>query len=166
MLAAGRPPAVLSRLAIANSIHVIDTVRHLLGPFERLDCRIEGRGTLPWHPAGAEFAGVARCGEVPVTWATSWRAPGRWAIEIATDRGRFRLAPMEELKLLRPGSLEWEGDGGGDEDDGFKPGLRRMLAAFDRLARGEACPDAAALPDLVDHAALLRSIETIAGYDV
>ncbi|MBU0726844.1 MAG: Gfo/Idh/MocA family oxidoreductase [Alphaproteobacteria bacterium] len=158
-LSAGLSPAVLARLGVANSIHVIATAFDLIGLPRTLDSCIEGQGRLDWHPAGAIFTGtgLSETG-VPFTYAADWLAGGRWSMAVRTARGLYRMAPMEGLAFVPE-------DGGPEEmlvvppsPGGLKPGFPEMLAAWlDATA-----PDPrAGLPRLLAH---MQAIERIMGY--
>ncbi|MDM7947753.1 MAG: Gfo/Idh/MocA family oxidoreductase [Oceanibaculum nanhaiense] len=130
-LVAGLSPAVLARLGVANSIHVIATAFDLIGLPRTLDSCIERQGRLDWHPAGAIFTGtgLSETG-VPFTYAADWLAGGRWSMAVRTARGLYRLAPIEGLAFTPTG--------GGPEEmlvvppspGGLKPGFPEMLAAW------------------------------------
>lgn len=154
--ASGRTPATLARWALANSVHVVDTLTHLLGPLTPTDVHVGDRDRLPWHPSGATFVGSGRCGETPVSWASSWIAPGRWSIEIRTRSASYLLAPMEELRVRRPESMQWEVLPRTDVDVMHKPGVHRMVDAF---ADGDR-----RLPTLLEFVDSLAAVERIAGY--
>ncbi|MAG55187.1 MAG: hypothetical protein CMJ83_02745 [Planctomycetes bacterium] len=159
----GRRADVLERWALANSIHVIDTVEHLLGPLRPDHVTVGDPGALTWHPAGATFVGSGRCTAVPVTWSSSWIAPGRWSIEVRTRQGRYRLAPMERLFVMRPGTVAWTEIPPTDSlDTDWKPGVWRTVEAFDGLRERPTSPSV--LPQLRTFAETLAIIETIAGY--
>lgn len=155
--ASGRAPETLERWALANSVHVIDTVVALLGPLSPDVVHVADEGAIPWHPAGATFLGCGRCVDVPVSWASSWIAPGRWSVEIRTRTASYRLAPMEQLQVRRPSSVAWETVPSEDDlDSDFKPGLFRTVEAF------ESKHDR--LPTADRFAEVLAVTERLAGY--
>ncbi len=167
ILAAGKDSQVTSNLAVSNSIHVFDTVSYLLGNLTELRTMTAGAGELAWHPSSATFVGSGRCGETPVSWSTSWLCPGRWSIEVMTREGHYRLAPMEKLQVQRHGSVAWaEVEEANDPlDDSFKPGLYRLVEAFERLLSGEVPEhDEPSLPDAAENATLIEQICRVAGY--
>ncbi len=165
-IAEGSNPAeVKRRWAIANSIHVFDTVAHLLGPFDDIRALRSGAGDLDWHPQASTFAGSCLCGKTPVSYGASWIAPGRWDVQVMTREGRYKLSPMEKLQVLRPRTVVWEELPADDSiDEEFKPGLARMVEAF---AAGVEAGEAGMfkkLPTLAENARLLQSIEKVVGY--
>lgn len=156
-------PGVKERWALGNSVHVVDTVCHLLGELREVRAIVRDAGRLDWHPSGATFVGSSFCGDTPVSWCTSWSAPGRWSIEVMTEQGRYKLSPMERLQVMRPGKVDWtEVPLDYALDDAFKPGLHAMVAAFAREAGGSAA--ASALPDAGANAQLLATMSTLVGY--
>ena len=154
---------VLCTWAIANSIHVMDTVFHLLGPLEQLDARIQDADALDWHPTGATFMGHGVCGKTPVSYSTSWLAPGHWSIEVLTRKARYRLSPMENLGELRRGETDWrEHPIDRSREDSYKAGLFDLVSDFEELLRGKSD---ALLPDYAEHARTLERIARMVGYD-
>ena len=158
-LAAGLSPAVLARLGVANSIHVIATAFDLIGLPQTLEARIEGQGRLDWHPAGAIFTGAGTSENgVPFTYEADWLAGGRWSMAVRSARGIYRLEPIEGLVFLPQ-------DGGPEEvlvvppsPGGLKTGFPEMLEAW----LDAPAPDArAGLPRLLAH---MQVIERMMGY--
>lgn len=156
------PDPVLQRWAFGNSIHVFDTIRFLLGDFSEIQPTIAGKGELAWHTAGTHFFGAAKCGGLPVSYSSSWTSPGRWDIQVMTAEGRYKLSPMERLQILKPRTFNWvEVDADYAIDTTFKPGLYRMLEAFEGLVEsGKPCD----LPDLAANTKILSAISQIVGY--
>lgn len=144
----------LARWGLVNSLHVIDTVSFLLGPFSQHQGQVAGQTQLDWHPSGAVFTGTVRCGSTPTVYSSNWLAPGRWNIEVMTARGRFKLSPMEKLQLMRPGSFEWEEVPLTPEK--FKPGLLPLVQAYEGGVHD--------LPTLSDAQGILASVSQFFGY--
>lgn len=158
-LAAGLSPAVLARLGVANSIHVIATAFDLIGLPQTLDAHIEGQGRLDWHPAGAIFTGTGTSETgAAFRYAANWLAGGRWSMAVRTARGLYRLAPIEGL-VFTPESGEREAVlVAPPAPGGLKPGFPEMLAAW----LDAAAPDPrAGLKRLLAH---MRIIERMMGY--
>ena len=60
-----------------------------------------------------------------------WEAPGRWGVEVLTRQHRFILRPMEQLQVVRLGSVKVESVELEDKlDKDFKPGLYAQTKAF------------------------------------
>lgn len=157
VLASGHPAATLERWGIANSLHVIDLAFHLAGDPETLD--VERDGALPWHPAGARFAGSGRTSRAALfAYLATWDGAGRWGIELTTRERRLVLRPLEELQEQRRGAFVLDRVDVPPEPEGVKPGLAGQLAAF--LAN-----DTRYLCDLREAVARLELAETIFGYD-
>ncbi|MDD4083092.1 MAG: hypothetical protein PHD05_06920 [Sphaerochaetaceae bacterium] len=122
----------LERWIIANSSHVIDTVFHIIGNPKSLNCSVSGQNAISWHPSGSIFIGSGISDkDIPFTYHTNWQAPGRWAIEILTKKGRYYLKPMERLFVQQIGSIKIEEVAlNYDIDNLFKPGLFLQTKSF------------------------------------
>jgi predicted dehydrogenase len=155
------PSEVKARWALANSIHVIDTVVALTGARKVKDSMIAGHSAIPWHPSGSIFAGMLDA-DVPIAYLTNWSAPGRWAIEVTTENGRYRFAPMERLTVMRKGTVEFVAVDGIDYavDQQFKPGLFNLTQSFLKSVDVEGT----SLPSLADSIPVISLVERIAGY--
>lgn len=132
------PSAVTESWFLANTSHVVDLVISLCGVPAQLSS--QAVGTLPWHPAAAQFvgSGVTDSGIV-FSYHGDWEAPGRWGIEICTRKCRYVLQPLEQLHVVRDNSATREIIKIDERlDKEFKPGLFLQTAAFldgdDRLA--------------------------------
>lgn len=124
------PAPIKDKWVLANSSHVIDLAFHLCGFPDTMTNTVTG--TLPWHPAGADFRGmgVTQAG-AQFSYYADWRGPGRWGMEIVLPEERLILRPMEELAVMPRGSFQAkvvEIDAQIDRD--FKPGLYRQTEAF------------------------------------
>ena len=115
---------------IGNSSHVIDLVFHLCG--KPKDWRCWHGGSLDWHPASARFCGSGITDKgVMFSYLSDWQAPGRWSIELMTAQHRFILRPMEQLKVIKLGSLLVESINPVNQlDKDFKPGLFEQTKNF------------------------------------
>ena len=155
---------VLARWAIANSSHVFDTVKYLLGNFHQLNVKAFENDMLSWHKTSI-FIGDGYLGRVPFSYSTSWISPGRWNIEIMTLLSRYKLSPMEKLQVLKHDTVVWsEIQINNDIDINYKSGLYEMLNYFiDRFVKHNLELDDV-LPDLLENYDLLMTIEKIAGY--
>ena len=97
----------LQKWIISNSSHVIDTVFYLIGIPRELHATVKGKNAIDWHPSGSIFTGVGLSVEdIPFTYHSNWEGPGRWAIEISTQKRRFYLKPMEKLQQQLKGSVQ------------------------------------------------------------
>ncbi len=158
VLTSGKNEKVVSRWGFANSSHVIDTAFYLAGRPVELECRRSGGWAV--HPSGTAFAGSGRTERCLFSYFAAWAGGGRWAVEIATDRGRYKLSPMETLQFCKKDQFAWETIAPADEDDvRFKPGLMKMVGA---ALLGE---NNGVLPDLAAQAEFCGTIDRIFGYD-
>jgi predicted dehydrogenase len=125
----GLPRRTLHRWGIANSLHVIDLAFFLAGDPETIVT--ERAGGLPWHPAGARFAGSGTTvGSALFAYAASWDGAGRWGVEVTTRERRLVLRPLEELHEQLRGSFALAPVELQPEPEGMKPGLAGQLEAF------------------------------------
>lgn len=117
---------------MGNSSHVIDTAFFLGGSPHELCAFHSGEHLLKWHPSGSKYsgAGVTDNGAL-FSYQGNWTAPGRWVIEILTNKRRLYFKPMESLQVQMLGSVAItpvEIDNKLDTD--FKPGLYLQTKAF------------------------------------
>lgn len=115
---------------LANSTHVVDLAFHLCGlPKEWKSWQ---GGMLDWHPSAARFCGAGITEKnVFFSYLADWEAPGRWSVEVLTRKHRFILRPMEQLQVVRLGSVKIESVLIDDElDKLYKPGLFKQTKAF------------------------------------
>ncbi len=136
---------------LANSSHVCDLAFFLGGAPVRFSA--ESGGALPWHPAGAVFAGagVTEKGAL-FSYHANWDSAGRWGVELSTRARRLILRPMEKLAETRRGTVSVQDVPLNDDLDlRFKPGLYRQVQAF--LANDHT--------DLLPVADQLRMIQTV-----
>jgi len=116
---------VLKKWIISNSSHVIDTVFAIIGFPKILNPYVQGQNNLSWHPSGTIFTGSGISEQnKPFTYHSNWEGPGRWAIEINTNKRKFYLKPMEKLQQQLKGSVQVNDVEVDDKlDIDFKPGL-------------------------------------------
>ncbi|MBN9300127.1 MAG: Gfo/Idh/MocA family oxidoreductase [Filimonas sp.] len=125
-----RSKAVLENWLIANSSHVIDTAFFIGGLPEKLSAFYGGN--LTWHPRSSVFAGagISKKGAF-FSYHANWKAPGRWGIEVSTEKHRLYFKPMESLQIQDLGSVAInpvELDNALDTQ--FKPGFFLQTKAF------------------------------------
>ena len=112
-----------------NSGHVLDTAFFLGGEPEEISCytkTIEG-DDFPKLFAGA---GISEKGAL-FSYQANWDAPGRWVVEILTNKHRLYFKPMESLQIQELRSvkvLPVEIDDHLDKE--FKPGFYLETKAF------------------------------------
>jgi predicted dehydrogenase len=123
-------PVVKNNWFLANSTHVVDLAFFLGGE----PCEISSytAGGLSWHPSAAVFAGAGITGMGALfSYQANWAAPGRWGVEMLTNRHRLIFRPMEQLHIQEIGSVAISKVEIYDElDQQFKPGLYRQVDSF------------------------------------
>ena len=152
-----RGDGVKEHWLLANSSHVIDLVFHLIG--RPADWKCWHKGSVDWHPSAARFTGAGITEqEVLFSYQADWQAPGRWGIELMTQKRRLILRPMERLQVTHLGSLDVNTVEPRDNvDQVYKPGLFKQTQAF--LSGDDLL--FCALPEQVENA---RIYAEIAGY--
>jgi predicted dehydrogenase len=115
---------------LANSSHVADTAFFLGGPPRELTCFHSG--SLNWHKRSAVFAGAGIAeGGALFSYQANWKAPGRWSVEMLTQKRRYIFRPMEKLHIQQIGSVAVEPYAIDDSlDTAYKPGLYLQTKAF------------------------------------
>ena len=142
---------------IANSSHVIDLAFHLCG--KPKDWKYWHEGSLDWHPASARFCGSGITDQgIIFSYLSDWQCPGRWGLELMTAKRRFILRPMEQLQVIKLGSLLAETIEPENEiDKDFKPGLFLQTKNFLEETRSAFCT----LSEQVEN---MKTYSKIAGY--
>ena len=127
-----KPINVKERWFLANSTHVVDLAFFLGGKPKNITCYNGGDNHLNWHPASSIFSGAGVTHQDALfSYHANWNAPGRWKLEILTDRNRIIFEPIEGLKIQKLGSLEKNIiDIDNENDLSFKPGLYNQVKAF------------------------------------
>jgi len=122
----------LNKWVLSNSSHVIDTVFFLIGKPKEISTKVLGVGRIDWHPTGSIFIGAGVSNrDIPFGYHSNWNGPGRWAIEVITNKRRFYLKPMEKLFEQALGSVSLNEVVIDDKLDAeFKPGLFLQTQAF------------------------------------
>lgn len=125
-----KSPDIKARWFLANSTHVVDLAFFLGGKPSKMTCYHSGG--LSWHPSASIYAGSGMTNSGALfSYHANWNAPGRWGIEILTEKRRFILRPLESLYVQKINSLDIERIDLNDElDKQFKPGLFRQVEAF------------------------------------
>jgi hypothetical protein len=127
---ADTPKQVRDSWFLANSTHVIDLAFYLAGVPKEIQCIT--KGNLDWSKNPSIYIGSGTTIKgVPFTYNSNWNAPGRWSIELTTSDHRFKLAPLEELKVMRIGEIDFNNvDIDYHIDKKYKPGLFNMVKNF------------------------------------
>lgn len=131
-----KPKAVFENWLTANSSHVIDLAFFIGGWPKEISTYAADKNKLPWYSGPTNFsgAGITDNGAL-FNYAANWCAPGRWGVELLTDKHRLYLRPMEQLHIQQLGSVKIDKVEVDDSlDQQFKPGLHRQVESF---LRGE-----------------------------
>jgi len=122
--------AELQTWFLGNSSHVIDTAFYLGGKPKNICCFVSG--SLDWHPKSSNFvgAGETQYGAL-FNYQANWAAPGRWVIEIITEKHRLLFKPLEKLQIQNIGSVLTDPVVLDDMlDTRYKPGLYLQTKNF------------------------------------
>jgi predicted dehydrogenase len=114
---------------VGNSTHVVDMAFFLGGKPDILHSIAKTPSS--WHSV-TNFVGCgsAKNGSL-FSYQANWNAPGRWVVEIMTQKNRFIFKPLEELKIQKLGSVEINNVVIENEMDlVYKPGLYTQTKAF------------------------------------
>lgn len=123
-------PEIKKNWFLVNSSHVVDMAFFLGGGPKDL-CSFT-TGGLSWHPSASIFsgAGITHKGAL-FSYHANWQAPGRWGVEIMTQKHRLIFRPLEKLQVQKIGSLVIEEVMLNDQlDTHFKPGLYKQVESF------------------------------------
>lgn len=152
-----KPRKVKEAWLLGNSTHVIDLAFYLGGAPIELNAMTSG--SLSWHPTSAVFAGSGRTEQGALfSYQANWDAPGRWGVEILTQKHRLILRPLETLQIIKKGSINIENYQIADEiDKEYKPGLYRQVEYFLMGMKNDFCT-------LEDQVKKWKLYEKIAGY--
>ena len=134
-----KPKEVFDKWLIGNSSHVIDMAFHLIGSPKEISCYSSGR--VEHHSKSGVFVGSGISdNKVLFSYIADWGAPGRWSIELLTSKHRVVLKPLEEVKIIKLGSITEDKVIIDDIlDRNFKPGLYKQTMAFLNLETGVLC---------------------------
>ena len=139
--AADFQPEILDKWLIANSSHVIDLAFYLIGQPDEHKSSFYHNGKLSWHKSSARFhgAGITEQG-IPFSYHADWQSSGRWGLEILTEKNKYILQPIEELKVIPRGTLDIASIATSNELDlSFKPGLFRQTQNFVNSNTSDLC---------------------------
>lgn len=115
---------------LGNSSHVVDLAFYLGGsPVEMVSFT---SGSIDWHPNAVVFAGAGKSDKGALfSYHANWKAPGRWFVEICTNKHRLYFKPMETLQMQEISSVIISPVEIEDElDKKFKPGLFLQVKSF------------------------------------
>ena len=124
-----KPEKVKKMWFLANSTHVVDLAFYLGGEPEKMSSY--SADSVEWHtPAIFSGAGKSKEGAL-FSYCANWKSPGRWGVEILTNKHRLIFRPMEKLQVQNIGSVNTEFVEIDDSlDVKYKPGLYLQLLEF------------------------------------
>lgn len=122
------PKDVEEKWLIANSTHVIDLAFYFAGEPEKY-CFYSGHNLEPSKDIFVG-SGITTKG-VYFNYSTNWDSPGRWGVELLTNKHRLYLRPMEKLFVQNTNSIEiLESSINDILDLEYKPGLYNETKDF------------------------------------
>ena len=146
---------VKSNWLLCNSSHVIDLAFYLGGMPNEISSYTSGK--LSWHDT-AIFTGAGKSlNGALFSYCANWNAPGRWGVEIMTDKHRLYLKPLEKVLIQNIGSIEvnpLETDYSLDEK--FKPGIYLQTKSFINGETDNFCT----LEQQLEHLAFFKQINS------
>lgn len=124
------PIEVKEEWFLANSTHVVDLAFFIGGNPIKI-CTF-AKDSLDWHSKAAVFAGAGMSDKGALfSYQANWKAPGRWGVEILTEKHRLYLRPMEKLAIQNIGSVAVNSLEIDDElDKLYKPGFYKQTESF------------------------------------
>ncbi len=123
-------PGVKESWFLSNSSHLVDLAFHICGFPKELHAF--NSGSLTWHPSSSSFCGSGKTHEnILFSYIADWKSAGRWGLDIMTSKRRIILRPLEEVRVIKVGSIIEEKIKISDDlDIKFKPGIYEMLNSF------------------------------------
>lgn len=118
---------------MGNSTHVIDLAFFLAGKPKEIVCFVKGQNQLEWHKKSAVFSGAGETENGALfSYQGNWQAPGRWGVEILTEKHRLIFRPLEKLQIQKIGSvaIEMVEDIDYSLDEQFKHGVYLQTKHF------------------------------------
>ncbi len=120
---------VKQNLLYANSTHVIDLAFYLGGFPKTMKCFSAGK--LNWHSKAIYSGAGVSDKDALFSYQANWQGPGRWSVEMITDKHRFIFRPMEQLQIQKLNSVKAEICEIDDSfDKEYKPGVYKQTEAF------------------------------------
>lgn len=125
--------AELQNWFLGNSTHVIDLAFYLGGMPKEICAFYNGQNKIDWHTTACNFsgAGVSEKGAL-FAYHANWKAPGRFSVEILTNKHRLIFRPLEKLQIQNIGSvaINMVEDIDYSIDEKYKPGFYLQTKAF------------------------------------
>ena len=123
-------PGVKEEWFLHNSTHLVDLAFFLGGEPTEMSSFIQG--SLDWHPKAQVYAGAGKTTSGALfSYHANWGGPGRFNLEILTNKNRYHFRPIEKLQVQKLGTVSTEEVSIQDELDlKFKPGIYKQTEAF------------------------------------
>lgn len=125
-----RSSDIMQEWFLANSSHVVDLAFYLGGFPKSMTCYTSG--TTKWYKKASIFTGAGVASNCALfSYQANWNAPGRWSVEIVTQKHRLIFRPLEKLQIQRIGSVQIDlVEIEDDYDTKYKPGLFLQTKSF------------------------------------
>lgn len=121
------PEERLKNWFFLNSTHIVDLAFDLIGWPKTLQAA--NLGAKSWHGSGDVFSGFGTSEKgIPFSYHSDWNSPGRWAVEVMTEKRRFILKPLEELQVQMRNQFKYE-KVEFEKPAGFKDGILEIVEA-------------------------------------
>ena len=130
----GHPETVVQNWMYANSIHLIDTLRHFgRGPVSHVHI------IRPWTPEkpGIVVAAIEFASGDTGLYEGIWNGPGPWTVTVNTPSRRWELRPLEQARHVSAGERKLVDVPVSPLDQEFKPGFRRQAEQVVLALRGQ-----------------------------
>ncbi len=126
----GRLQDILPYLFLANSSHVADLAFFLGGKPTEISCY--RKEAAQWKGIYTSFAGAGKTKTGSLfNYQANWEAPGRWSVEIMTNKRRLIFRPLEKLQIQQMKSVKVDfAEIDYTLDEMYKPGLYLETQAF------------------------------------
>lgn len=121
---------VLPYLFIGNSSHVADLAFFLGGKPKEISCF--RKESSQWKGVYTSFVGGGETKKGALfSYQGNWEAPGRWSVEVMTNKRRLIFRPLEKLQIQQMKSVKVDfADIDYTLDELYKPGLYLETQAF------------------------------------
>ncbi len=125
--------AELNNWFLGNSTHVIDMAFFLGGKPKEIKSFFSGKDKIDWHKTSSNFCGAGISeNNALFSYHANWTSPGRFSLEILTNKHRLIFRPLEKIQIQNIGSVAINMIENIDYslDENFKPGLYLQTKAF------------------------------------
>lgn len=152
--------AELQNWFLGNSTHVIDLAFYL-GDWPKEICSFHsGKNEIEWHKAASNFsgAGISKSNAL-FAYHANWKAPGRFSVEMITNKHRLVFRPLEKLQIQQIGSvaINMAENINYALDEQFKPGVYLQTESFLKGNYADFC-------SITDQAEKMELYKKMSGY--